>query len=81
MNIEQMREHIAQAYPGRNWKARCSMMSDGQVIAVYRSISERKAKRGVLRIKDPLLGTSQVKKSTKPGYQFTIFDYGVEKEA
>lgn len=71
MNIEQMREYISQAYPGRNWKARCSMMSDGQVVAIYRSISERKAKQ-VKKV---------VKRKTKPGYQFTIFDYGVEKEA
>lgn len=75
MNIEQMRVYIAAAYPGKKWKDKCYAMHDTQVVAVFRSLTERKAREIKAYRKD-----SKPKK-LDAGYQFTIFDYGVEKEA
>ena len=43
MSIEQMRAKLRQAYGGSAaWVAKVDRMSDGQVIAVYKSRNERK---------------------------------------
>ena len=65
MNIENMREYISNAYPGRSWKARCNTMSTQQVVAVYYSIMNRKK---------PKPKVNRGKSKSDPGYQFTIYD-------
>ena len=65
MNVDEMRAHIRDAYPGRSWKARCNVMRDQQVIAIYHSIIEREK---------PKPKTNRGKSQSDPGYQFTIFD-------
>lgn len=43
MSVEQMRDKLRKAYGGSAaWVAKVDRMSDGQVIAVYKSLNERK---------------------------------------
>ena len=35
MRVDQMREKVKEAYPGKNWKAKVDKMLDEQIIAVY----------------------------------------------
>ena len=63
MDVNTMREYISNAYPGRSWKARCSVMHPQQVIAIYHSLMSRKK-----RPERPKLQKS------KENYQVTIFD-------
>ena len=41
-NISEMRQELYSRYPGKMWKKKVSKMPDTQVIAVYRSMQERK---------------------------------------
>lgn len=41
MSINQMREYLYSAYPGKAWKTKVDKMVDGQVIAVYYSLIKR----------------------------------------
>lgn len=41
MTINQMRMHIADAYPNENWKRKCENMPDNQVIAIFHSLQNR----------------------------------------
>ena len=45
MRVEEMRRAIEREYPGDRWKRRVAAMRWNQVIAVYRSIEERKSRR------------------------------------
>ena len=65
MKIAQMREFIANEYPGQTWKEKVKRMPPNQVIAIYHSIQQRAAKKA--------LQTPQVR--DQEGYQFTIWDY------
>lgn len=65
MTVAEMRAYISDAYPGRSWKARCTVMNSQQVIAIYHSLIEREKAKP----KNPIR-----KNSKKVGYQFTIFD-------
>lgn len=43
MSVEQMRDKLRKSYGGSAaWVAKVDRMSDGQVIAVYKSLNERK---------------------------------------
>ena len=66
MNINNMRDYISNAYPGRSWKAKCSVMSEQQVIAIYYSIRNREKDKQK---------TFKKSRKDKEGYQFTIFDF------
>ena len=44
MDVFQMRKEISLQYPGDKWHHRVASMSEQQVIAVWHSIEERKAK-------------------------------------
>lgn len=73
MDINNMREFVANAYPGRSWHARVNIMSNSQVIAIYHSLHVRdKRKYDWAKAKK--------KKPTEPGYQITIFDVLKEDE-
>lgn len=43
MNINEMRLYVMQAYPGPKWAQRVAKMPNNQVIAVFRSIQNRKS--------------------------------------
>ncbi len=45
MNILDLRRSLYFKYPGEKWKKKVDRMSDNQVIAVSRSITERDEKR------------------------------------
>lgn len=45
MNILDLRRSLYFKYPGKKWKDRVDKMTDNQVIAVSRSITEREEKR------------------------------------
>ena len=45
MNILDLRRALYFKYPGKKWKDRVDKMTDNQVIAVSRSITEREEKR------------------------------------
>ena len=62
MDINNMREFVSNAYPGRTWKARVNMMSSNQVVAIYHSLNGRKK-----NIQTPINKDSV-------GYQLTIYD-------
>ncbi len=38
MTVEQMRERVAAAYPGPNWKPKVKKMKDDQIIALYHTL-------------------------------------------
>lgn len=42
MSVEQMRNHLYDAYPGDKWRRKVEQMTDKQVVAVYFSILHRK---------------------------------------
>lgn len=65
MTVAEMRAYISDAYPGGTWKARCSMMKNQQVIAIYYALRNREKHKP----KKP-----SRRNFAKPGYQFTIFD-------
>lgn len=44
INVFDMRVELYRKYPGPRWKARVMKMSDTQVIAIWRSLEERKKK-------------------------------------
>lgn len=44
ISVFDMRVELYRKYPGPRWKARVMKMSDSQIIAVWRSIEERKKK-------------------------------------
>lgn len=44
MSIEQMREDLLREYPGDLWRQRVLSMPGYQVLKIYTSIQERKAK-------------------------------------
>ena len=35
MSTDQMRERVAQAYSGENWRKKVYRMSDNQIVAIY----------------------------------------------
>lgn len=45
MTIEAMREELADEYPGALWRAKVMQMPGYQVLKVYTSIQQRKAKK------------------------------------
>ena len=68
MTIENMREHVINAYPGPFWKLKVQKMDDRQVIAIYKSMIEEK------RL-DKYLQKKYFKHSAEPKCeQITIFD-------
>jgi hypothetical protein len=40
-NVNQMRQAIIAAYPGKSWKQKVNQMSDNQIIAIFSSLKER----------------------------------------
>ncbi len=55
MEIQQMREKIADVYPGPRWKWKVSVMEDDQVMAIYFSFLEKgvfEGKREIKSLKD-----------------------------
>jgi len=59
LDIEQMRWEIMMAYPdSEKWRIKCQWMSDHQVVAIYKSIRNRKSKPKTPQ-KDP--GFEQIK--------------------
>lgn len=47
MTINQMRSYISDSYPGADWKARVASMPTNQVVAVYKSLINRKPKKAI----------------------------------
>ena len=41
MTVDQMRSTLAELYPGPNWLLKCKTMPERQVIAIYKSLSEK----------------------------------------
>lgn len=41
MNVANMREWVANAYSGEQWKKKVKQMSDSQIIALYHSLVAR----------------------------------------
>ena len=70
MTIERMREEIANAYPGPNWRMSVQGMHDRQVIAVYKNFLARDQFRKAKKRKKDI---------GPPCEQMTIFDL-LEKE-
>jgi len=68
MTVDQMRCALAEVYPGPKWRLKCQTMPERQVVAIYKSLSE----------KDKLHKKSRKAKRKEPGIskaiQITIFD-------
>ena len=43
-DVNQMRQAIIAAYPGKNWKKNVNRMSDNQILAIFSSLKEREEK-------------------------------------
>ena len=67
MTTEEMRLRLADLYPGRKWKLKCKTMPDRQVVAIFKSLSERDFQK-----------QKKLKKKNEPGVmeavQLSIFD-------
>lgn len=67
MTTEQMRSRLADLYPGPKWKLKCQTMPDRQVVAIFKSLTER-----------DFLKQKKLKKKNEPGVmeavQLSIFD-------
>lgn len=60
MSIEDMRHELIMEYPNsEKWKIKCAFMPDYQVLAIYKSIRNRKKKYREIDRKDP--GFEQIK--------------------
>lgn len=60
MKMEEIRKKVGEAYPGTAWPTRVSKMPNNQVIAIYRSLENRKEKKTI--------------EKTSPFKQLNIFD-------
>ena len=58
MDIEQMRYELMREYPTEKWRIKCQLMPNYQVVAIYKSIRNRKSKPKTQQ-KDP--GFEQIK--------------------
>ena len=46
LSVDQMREHVMEAYKGQSWRDKVAKMPDSQVIRLYYSFNERGKNNG-----------------------------------
>ena len=44
MTMNEMRKYVSDSYPGVGWKSKVAVMPERQVVAVYKSLINRKPK-------------------------------------
>ena len=47
MTMNEMRKYVSDSYPGVGWKSKVAVMPERQVVAVYKSLINRKPKAAV----------------------------------
>lgn len=82
MNVECMRDYIAQAYPGQKWQQKVAVMHEPQVIAVYRNIIDREyRKKQMIKFTERLNKlTEKQQKPTEKIHQISIWEWMKENE-